>query len=91
VRSERVSLNPDPAATDNVLRAVLDRIVFRGVDYEATCTVDGEEIRAVVAATSWDHALKEGDEVNVGFATRDAILFPLSEEGDIIKYSMEAV
>ncbi|MCK4924198.1 MAG: hypothetical protein KAS61_04440, partial [Spirochaetes bacterium] len=65
--------------------------VFRGTDYEATCQFDGSEIRSVVGATAWDQSLKEGDNIQVGFKSSDVILFPHSEEKDVIKYSGEAV
>jgi len=67
------------------------RIVFRGTDYEATCVFDDSEIRAVVGATAWNRSLKEGDTVYVEFSAADVVVFPSTEEKDIIKYSMEAV
>lgn len=91
VRSERVLLNPARTQVDNIIGSKLGRIVFRGTDYEATCLFDNSEIRAVVSATQWDHSLKEMDTVQVGFAQGDAVVFPLSEEKDVIKYFLEAV
>ena len=91
IRVERVLLNPKTTRADNLIKCTLKRIVFRGTDYEATCQFDDSEIRSVVGATVWDHDLKEGDTVQVGFKSSDVILFPRSEEKDVIKYSGEAV
>ncbi len=91
VRTERVIINPEKSPVDNIIKTILKRIVFRGTDYEATCIFDDSEIRAVVSATAWDHSLKEEDSVQVGFNASDVIVFPRSEEKDVIKYSVEAV
>jgi len=91
VRVERVVLNPRDGTYENVIPCELSRIIFRGTDYEATCLFNGSEIRAVVSATAWDHRLKEGANVNIGFKAEDVIVFPLAEEEDVIKYSAEAV
>jgi spermidine/putrescine transport system ATP-binding protein len=91
IRVERVHLNPRDGKVENLIPCVLKRIVFRGTDYEATCQFDDAEIRAVVTATTWDHRLKEGDRVKIGFRAEDVIVFPMSEEEDVIKYSVEAV
>ncbi|MCK5093576.1 MAG: ABC transporter ATP-binding protein [Spirochaetes bacterium] len=91
IRSERVLLNPGKYKPDNVIESRLKRVVFRGVDYEATCEFNGSGIRAVIGTTSWDHSLKEGDVVRVGFNSGDVIVFPGFEEKDVIKYSVEAV
>jgi spermidine/putrescine transport system ATP-binding protein len=93
IRVERVLVNPKATQVDNVIGCELKRIVFRGTDYEATCQFDdgSSEIRSVVGATVWDHGLKEGDTVQIGFKSGDVILFPISEESDVIKYSAEAV
>lgn len=91
IRVERVEVNPHDGKVDNIIACTLNRIVFRGTDYEATCQFDDSEIRAVVSATAWDHRLKEGDAINIGFKANDVIVFPKSEEKDIIKYSVEAV
>ena len=91
IRSERVLLNPGKSLPDNLIKSRLKRIVFRGVDFEATCEFNGSEIRAVVGAAFWDHSLKEGDIVRIGFNFDDVVVFPRSEEKDVIKYSAEAV
>ena len=90
VRTERVQINAHQPV-DNTLQAKLTRIVFRGTDYEATCQIDDSEIRAVVAAVSWDHALKVGDTIEVSWNAHDVIVFPRQEEQEIIQYSVEAV
>jgi ABC-type Fe3+/spermidine/putrescine transport system ATPase subunit len=91
IRVERVEVNPREGKLGNVVACTLGRIVFRGTDYEATCRFDDSEIRAVVSATAWDHGLKEGDTIKIGFKADDVIVFPKSEEKDVIKYSVEAV
>lgn len=91
VRSEKVVFNPAREKVENVIKVKLTRIVFRGTDYEATCVFDNSEIRAVVSATQWDYSMREGDTVYVGFAVSDTVVFPSSEEKDVIKYSLEAV
>jgi spermidine/putrescine transport system ATP-binding protein len=90
VRTERAQVNSHQPV-DNALQAELTRIVFRGTDYEATCQIGDSEIRAVVAAVIWDHALKIGDTVEIGWNTNDVIVFPRQEEQEIIQYSVEAV
>ena len=91
IRVERVLINPKTTQVNNLIQCTLKRIVFRGTDYEATCQFNGSEIRSVVGATAWDQSLKEGDNIQVGFKSSDVILFPHSEEKDVIKYSGEAV
>jgi spermidine/putrescine transport system ATP-binding protein len=91
IRVERVVLNTKDPKIDNEIGCTLSRIVFRGTDYEATCQFNGVEIRAVVSATAWDQRLKEGDRIKVGFKASDVVVFPRSEEKDVIKYSVEAV
>jgi ABC-type Fe3+/spermidine/putrescine transport system ATPase subunit len=90
IRTERVQINTHQAV-DNALQATLTRIVFRGTDYEATCQVGNSEIRAVVAAVIWDHGLKVGDTVELGWNTSDGIVFHRQEEQQLIQYSIEAV
>ncbi|MBD3306601.1 polyamine ABC transporter ATP-binding protein [candidate division KSB3 bacterium] len=90
LRTERVQINSHQAV-DNALQAKLTRIMFRGTDYEATCQVGEAEIRAIVAAVSWDHALQVGDTVEIGWNTSDVIVFPRQEAHEIIQYSIDAV
>jgi molybdopterin-binding protein len=91
IRTEKVLINPSPSQADNTIKSQLKRIVFRGVDFEVTCEFNDSEIRSVVSATLWDHSLKEGDGVNVGFMSSDVIVFPRREEKDVVRYSVEAV
>ncbi len=90
VRTERIHINPERYLA-NTVQAELRRVVYRGTDYEATCQVGEAELRTVVSAVGWDPSLKVGDRVTLGWKESDSILFPLSEEKDIIKYSVEAV
>lgn len=90
VRTERVQVNSHQTV-ENTLQAKLTRIVFRGTDYEATCQVGESEIRAIVAAVTWDQALNVGDTVELGWNAQDVIVFPRQEEDQIIQYSVDAV
>ncbi|MCP4398765.1 MAG: ABC transporter ATP-binding protein [bacterium] len=90
IRTERVQVNSQQAV-DNMLKGELTRIVFRGTDYEATCQIGASEVRAIVAAVTWDQTLKVGDTVEVGWNAKDVIVFPRQEENEIIQYSVEAV
>lgn len=90
IRTERVQVNSHQTV-DNTLQAELTRIVYRGIDYEVTCQIGESEIRAVVSAAIWDHALGVGDIVELGWNVRDVIFFPRKEEQEIIQYSVEAV
>jgi spermidine/putrescine transport system ATP-binding protein len=91
IRSEKVLINPAGSSVDNVVNADISRIVFRGMDYEVTYSFDSCEIRSVIAATSWDTSLNEGDRVKLGWSSTDCLTYSLTEEKDIIKYSVEAV
>jgi spermidine/putrescine transport system ATP-binding protein len=90
VRTERVQLNP-LRSTDHLLAGTVRRVVYRGTDYEATCSFGSQEIRAVVNSVSWDPAVQEGSQVRIGFAAADVSLFPRSEESEIVQYSTQAV
>ncbi|MBN1836564.1 MAG: ABC transporter ATP-binding protein, partial [Spirochaetales bacterium] len=90
IRTERVLVNPSREVA-NTLEARLERIVYRGTDYEITCIFDGAEVRAIVQAVAWDAKLEVGDAVRVAWSEADVIVFPASEEKDVIKYSAEAV
>jgi len=91
IRSEMVLINPPAASVDNLIDAHLSRIVFRGIDYEATCRFNDLEIRSVISATVWDSSLKVGDSVKVGWSLEDVLVYTFQEKRDVIKYSMEAV
>jgi spermidine/putrescine transport system ATP-binding protein len=90
VRSEKVLVSrrrsKSGARPENHFEGAIRRIVFRGSEYEVTCGVDGAELRAVVSATVWDSALREGDRVEVGFQSSDVIVFHGSEERNVIRY-----
>jgi hypothetical protein len=90
VRTERVQLNPQRPA-EHLLRGAVRRVVYRGTDYEVSCSCGAQEIRAVVSSASWDAGLREGAAVRIGLASQDVLLFPRGEESQIIHYSSEAV
>jgi spermidine/putrescine transport system ATP-binding protein len=90
IRTERVQVNPQ-RGTDHAVETTVKRIVYRGTDYEATCTFGGQEIRAVVSSVSWDPGVAVGSRVRVGFDAADVSVYPRSEESAIIQYSSEAV
>jgi hypothetical protein len=85
-----VQLNP-LRATEALLPAVVRRVVYRGTDYEATCSLGLQEIRAVVNSVSWDPEVRVGSQVSIGFGSADVLLFPKAEESQIVQYSTQAV
>ena len=86
VRSEKVLINPSGSTVENIIPVRVTRVVFRGVDYEATCEFQDQEIRSVVSATGWDQAVKEGDTIEVGWSSGDCLLYSGEEESDVISY-----
>ena len=90
VRTERVLVNP-LRATEHLFPGTVKRVVYRGTDYEATCSLGAQEIRAVVNSVNWDPAVQVGSQVKIGFASADVSIFPASEESQIIQYSSQAV
>jgi ABC-type Fe3+/spermidine/putrescine transport system ATPase subunit len=90
VRTERVQINPR-RCTENTLQGAVRRVVFRGTDYEATCELAGQEVRAVVSAVGWDPGIAIGGCAEIGFNAADISVFPRSEESEIIQYSTESV
>jgi len=90
VRTERVQVNPF-RATEHTVSGTVRRIVYRGTDFEATCSFGAQEIRSVVNAVNWDPKLRQGEQVAIGFAAADVSLFPRTQESEIIQYSTEAV
>jgi spermidine/putrescine transport system ATP-binding protein len=90
IRTERVQVNAN-RQTEHGVEGTVKRIVYRGTDYEATCTFGEQEIRAVVSAVSWDPAIAVGARARIGFNAADVSIFPRSEEAEIIQYSSEAV
>jgi len=90
VRTERVLVNP-LRATEHLFAGTVKRVVYRGTDFEATCSLGGQEIRAVVNSVNWDPAVQVGSQVRIGFAAADVSIFPRREESQIILYSSQAV
>jgi len=90
VRTERVQINP-LRSTDHLFPGTVKRVVYRGTDYEATCSFGSQEIRAVVNSVNWDPGVQVGSQVKIGFAAADVSIFPASEESQIIMYSSQAV
>ncbi len=90
IRTERVQVNSH-RHTDHELEGAVRRIVYRGTDYEVTCAVDGQELRAAVAAVDWDPAIAVGARVRLCFNSGDVSLFPAAEEKEIVQYATEAV
>ncbi len=90
VRTERVQVDSH-RGTEHAVEGTVRRIVYRGTDYEVTCGVGPQEVRAVVSAVDWDASLKVDARVQLGFNGADLRVFPGSEEKEIIQYSSEAV
>jgi spermidine/putrescine transport system ATP-binding protein len=90
IRTERVQINPQ-RCTENALQGAVRRVVFRGTDYEATCELAGQEVRAVVSAVGWDPGIAIDSCAQIGFNAADISVFPRSEESEIIQYSTESV
>ena len=53
IRTERVQVNSH-RRTEHEMPGIVRRIVYRGTDYEVTCSVEDQELRAVVSAVDWD-------------------------------------
>ena len=78
--------------TEHEVEGIVRRIVYRGTDYEVTCALDGQEIRAVVSSVDWDpSSLAVGSRVRLGFNSADVTFFPRAEEEEIVQYTTEAV
>ena len=90
IRTERVQVNSH-RETEHEVEGVVRRIVYRGTDYEVTCTVDGQEVRAVVSSVDWNPSLTVGSRARLGFNGADITIFPLAEEQEIVQYTTEAV
>ena len=90
IRTERVQLNP-LRDTGHLLEGKVKRIVYRGTDFEATCSFGAQEIRSVVNSVNWDRAVELGAPVRIGFEAADVSLFSKSQQGEIIQYTTEAV
>jgi spermidine/putrescine transport system ATP-binding protein len=90
IRTERVRVNPQ-RGTEHDVEGTVRRIVYRGTDYEVTCAMADQEVRAVVSAVDWNTGLREGSSVRLGFNSGDITLFPREEETEIVQYTTEAV
>lgn len=90
VRTERVQVNSH-RATEHEVEGTVRRIVYRGTDYEVTCALVSQEVRAVVSAVDWNPELRVGARARLGFNSADVTFFPLAEEKEIVQYTAEAV
>lgn len=89
LRTERVEINPSHPV-DNIISGIIQRIIYRGTDYEVTVQLKDCEIRALVSSVSWDKTLKPGDQVKAGWDSGYVKIFPACEEKDIIRYQDDA-
>jgi spermidine/putrescine transport system ATP-binding protein len=90
IRTERVQVNSH-RATEHEVAGEVRRIVYRGTDYEVTCSLEGQEVRAVVSSVDWNPSLVVGSTARLGFNSADISVFPRSEEQEIVQYTTEAV
>jgi len=90
IRTEKIHIFPK-VKMDSSLKVKLNRIVFRGTDYEITCNFGNKIIRVVVSSVAWDKAIKVGDEIALGWNLQDVILFPINEQDDIVHYTSEYI
>lgn len=85
IRTERITVDPK-TKPDNLVTAEIERVVFRGTDYEITCSVGDTVVRIVENSLSRDHAFTVGDTVTIGWATEDVVVFPICEIDEVVKY-----
>jgi spermidine/putrescine transport system ATP-binding protein len=90
IRTERVQVNSN-RGTEHEVEGAVRRIVYRGTDYEVTCDLAGQEVRAVVSAVDWNPALRVGSQARLGWNGADITFFPHVEEKEIVAYTTEAV
>ena len=90
IRTERVQVNSN-RGTEHEVEGTVRRIVYRGTDYEVTCDLAGQEVRAVVSAVDWNPELRVGSPTRLGFNGADITFFPHAEEKEIVAYTTEAV
>jgi spermidine/putrescine transport system ATP-binding protein len=90
IRTERVQVSSH-RGTEHEVEGTVRRIVYRGTDYEVTCDLAGQEVRAVVSALDWNPALRVGSPARLGFNSADITFFPRAEEKEIVQYTTEAV
>jgi hypothetical protein len=68
------------------MNSILNRVVFRGDDYEITAKFGKSEVRSIVGYKEWDKSRRVGDDMKVGWEVEDARVFPLSTKEDIVRY-----
>jgi len=90
VRTERVQVNSH-RETEHEVEGTVRRIVYRGTDYEVTCSMEGQEVRAVVSSVDWNSSLTVDSKARLGFNSADITVFPRAEEQEIVQYTTEAV
>jgi spermidine/putrescine transport system ATP-binding protein len=90
IRTERVQVNSH-RETEHEVDGIVRRIVYRGTDYEVTCTLEGQEVRAVVSSVDWNPSLAVDSRARLGFNSADITVFPRAEEQEIVQYTTEAV
>jgi spermidine/putrescine transport system ATP-binding protein len=88
VRPEKIHINPSDKIP-NFIKSRLNRVVFRGDDYEITTQFDNSFIRSVVGYKTWEKSHKTGDEINIGWDTYDSLVYPLSMKEDLINYEAQ--
>jgi spermidine/putrescine transport system ATP-binding protein len=86
VRPEKIHVNPSNKM-HNVIKTKINRIVFRGDDYEITTSFNDASIRSVVGYTTWDKSHTVGTEITIGWEAFNSIVYPLNMQGDIVKYA----
>ncbi len=75
IRTERVQVNSH-RETGHEVEGTVRRIVYRGTDYEVTCAVEGQEVRAVVSSIDWNPSLPGGFQGPPGLQQRRHNRFP---------------
>ena len=89
--AEQREMDEAHRGTEHEVEGTVRRIVYRGTDYEVTCDLSGQEVRAVVSAVDWNPALRVGSTARLGFNGADVTFFPRAEEKEIVQYTTEAV
>ena len=88
VRPEKIHINPSDKIS-NLIKSRINRIVFRGDDYEITTNFDNSQVRLVVGYTAWKKSRETGDDINIGWETQDSLVYPLTMKDDLINYDMQ--
>jgi spermidine/putrescine transport system ATP-binding protein len=86
IRPEKIHVNPS-GKMHNAINTKINRVVFRGDDYEITSSFNDSSIRSVVGYTTWDKSHKVGTEIKIGWEAFNSIVYPLSMQDDIVKYA----